>query len=235
MERRHGQVIRREWPSALPDTDDYRRALAGSAVDTLADLHLVDYEALGLADLGRPDGFAARQVAGWSDRWRRSEDEPVPAMEELSAQLAGSIPVPQRAVLLHNDFKLDNLMTVPSGEVVALLDWDMATLGDPLVDLGTALAYWAGPDDAVYPLFGSRGYTLARVMAKTEVAGRYSERTGFDLSDLAFYEALALFRIAVIIQQIYIRWKRGQTADERFGMLGALVPPIADAALEMIG
>ena len=234
MERRHGEVIREVWPAGLPDTDEYRRVLAGNAVDALADLHLVDYRALGLDDLGKPDGFVERQVRGWTDRWRRAREDDVPAMDLLSERLAATVPRPQRATLLHNDFKIDNLMAGPGGGVVALFDWDMSTIGDPLVDLGTALAYWSGPDDPTYPVFGSQGYTLAHVMGKPEIAERYAARTGFDISGLAFYEALALFRIAVIVQQIYIRWRRGQTGDERFGVLGAIVPPVAERGLELL-
>lgn len=234
MERRRGEVIRVTWPAALPDTDRYRRTLASNAVDALGDLHLVDYGSLGLAGLGRPGGFVERQVRGWTGRWLEARDDDVPAMDLLAERLAAAVPIPQGTTLLHNDFKIDNLMTNPTGEVVALFDWDMATIGDPLVDLGTALAYWSGPGDATYPVFGSQGYTFAPVMSKPEIVDRYAARTGLDVSGLAFYEALALFRIAVIVQQIYIRWRRGQTSDERFGMLGAIVPPVADAALEML-
>ncbi|MCJ7726174.1 MAG: phosphotransferase family protein [Acidimicrobiia bacterium] len=235
MERRRGAVIRESWPADLPDDDRFRRRLAVNAVDTLADLHLVDYRALGLDDLGRPDGFVERQVAGWSDRWRKAREDDVPAMDLLAEGLAGAVPDPQRATLLHNDFKIDNVMAGPGAEVVAVLDWDMSTIGDPLVDLGTALAYWSGPDDPTYPVFGSQGYTLAHVMGKPEIAERYAARTGFDISGLAFYEALALFRIAVIVQQIYIRWRRGQTSDDRFAVLGAMVPPVAESGLELLG
>ncbi|MCB2224046.1 MAG: phosphotransferase family protein [Actinobacteria bacterium] len=235
MERRHGEVIREVWPAALPDTDGYRRTLAECAVDVLADLHLVDYEALGLGDLGKPEGFVERQVAGWTDRWHRAREDDVPAMDTLADALAGAVPAPQRATLLHNDFKIDNLMAGPRGEVVAVFDWDMATIGDPMVDLGTALAYWSGPDEPTFGVFGEHGTTLAHVMAKPEIVERYAARTGFDVTGTAFYEALALFRIAVIVQQIYIRWRRGQTGDDRFAALGALVPPVAARGVELLG
>jgi len=234
MERRHGSVIREAWPASLPDTDDYRRTLAGNVVEALADLHLVDYPALGLDDLGRPAGFVERQVGGWTDRWRKAREDDVPAMELLSERLAATVPHPQRATLLHNDFKIDNVMAGPDGEVVAVFDWDMSTIGDPLVDLGTALAYWSGPDDPTYPVFGSQGYTLASQMSKAEIVERYAAGTGFDVSGMAFYEALALFRIAVIVQQIYIRWRRGQTGDDRFAVLGSMVPPVAERGLELL-
>lgn len=234
MERRRGEVIREAWPAGLPDSDVLRRTIAEHAVDALADLHLVDYPRLGLSDLGRPEGFVARQVAGWTDRWHRAKDDEVPAMEELADALTAAVPGPQRAVLLHNDFKIDNLMVDATGGVVAVFDWDMATIGDPLVDLGTALAYWAAPGDVTYPLFEMLCYSLAPVMGRGELVDRYASRTGFDVDGLGFYEALALFRIAVIVQQIYIRWRKGQTSDERFSVLGALVPPLAGVALERL-
>lgn len=234
MERRTGHVIRETWPPGLPDTADYRRRTAEAVVDALADLHLVDYDALGLADLGRPEGFVARQVSGWTDRWRRARHDDVPAMDTLAARLADLVPVPQRATILHNDYKIDNVMVDADGRVVAVFDWDMATLGDPLVDLGTALAYWAGPDDVLYPVFGSTGITLAADLSKSEMLERYAARTGFAIGDVAFYQAFAMLRIAVIVQQIYIRWLRGQTSDGRFSMLGMIVPPIAETALAML-
>lgn len=233
MERRRGHVIRGRWPAELDDAPDFRRRVAADLVDTLADLHLVDYAALGLEDLGRPDGFAGRQVRGWTDRWERARDEDVPAMDEVARRLAAVVPTPQRAVLLHNDFKLDNTMIDATGAVVGVFDWDMATLGDPLVDLGTTLSYWGG-EGGVVDLVAGDATALGDVMAGAEVSARYAARTGLDLTDLDWYRALGMFRIAVIIQQIYIRYVRGQTSDERFAPLGAVVAPLADTALALL-
>lgn len=230
MERRRGMVVRERWPAALPGDDGFRLRLAGNVVDALAELHRVDYGALGLEGLGRPEGFAARQVTGWVDRWNRAKHEEVPAMEELGAWFPGAVPPPQAAVLLHNDFKLDNLIVSPDGEVVAVLDWDMATLGDPLIDLGATLAYWAEPGDGLYALLGSGGAALSGALPRSGVVARYAAATGFDVSDLAFYHAFGLYRVAVIVQQIYIRYRRGQTSDERFAVLGAMVPLLAEDA-----
>lgn len=230
MDRRRGTVVRESWPAALPGDDGFRLRLAGNVVDALAELHRVDYRALGLEGLGRPEGFAARQVTGWVDRWNRAKHEEVPAMEELGAWFPGAVPPPQTAVLLHNDFKLDNLIVSPDGEVVAVLDWDMATLGDPLIDLGTTLAYWAESGDALYVLFAAGGASLSGVLPRSGVVARYAAATGFDVSDLAFYHAFGLYRVAVIIQQIYIRYRRGQTSDERFAVLGTVVPLLAEDA-----
>lgn len=230
MERRRGTVVRENWPVSLAADDAFRLRLAGNVVDALAELHRVDYRALGLEGLGRPEGFVARQVAGWVDRWNRAKHEEVPAMEELGAWFPGAVPAPQAAVLLHNDFKLDNLIVSDEGEVVAVLDWDMSTLGDPLIDLGSTLAYWAEPGDALHALFAAGGAGLSHVMDRAGVVARYAAATGFDTTGLAFYHAFGLYRVAVIIQQIYIRYRRGQTGDERFAALGAVVPRLAGDA-----
>lgn len=233
MERRVGHVIRSEWPAGLDAGPSFRRRVAGNLVDGLADLHRVDPASIGLDSLGRPDGFVARQVAGWTDRWRRARHDDVPAMDRLADRLADSVPEPQAAVLLHNDFKLDNTMLADDGSIVAVVDWDMATIGDPLVDLGTMLAYWGG-GDSVSAFAAADSVVLGDVMGTGEIAGRYSARTGFDVSAVDWYRALALFRIAVICQQIFIRYLRGQTSDQRFAGLGGLVPPMAEAALSIV-
>jgi aminoglycoside phosphotransferase (APT) family kinase protein len=233
MERRRGHVIRESWPAGLPEGDRLKRSIAEAAVDTLAALHGVDYGALGLSGLGRPSGFLERQVAGWVDRWRRAAGDEVPAMEEAARRFALAVPEPQSAVLLHNDYKLDNVMVGDDGSVAAVLDWDMATLGDPLVDLGTALAYWAEPGDAIHDLPGVSGVTLSRQLGREELVERYAAATGHDTAEVDYYHGFARFRIAVIVQQIYIRFVRGQTTDARFAALGPLVPMLAEEALAL--
>ncbi len=234
MERRKGTVVRRTWPASLSEPAAQRR-VAESLVDGLADLHKVDPAAVGLDDLGNPDGFVSRQIEGWTRRWDAAATRPVEDMRLASGMLMASIPEPQRVAILHNDYKLDNTMIGEDGSLVAVFDWDMSTRGDPLVDAGTLLAYWAQPGDATYPVFGDRAVAIGEVMPKGEVRARYSERTGFDLSDLAFYEALALFRIAVIIEQIYARYIGGQTTDERFAAFEPIAPSLAMACTELLG
>ncbi len=233
MERRRGWVVRAEWPLPLRDPA-VQRKLAESLVAALAELHLVDAAAVGLSDLGRPEGFVLRQVEGWSRRWRAAKTRDVPDMEAAAVALAEGIPDPGATSLLHNDYKLDNTMSSDSGCVVAVLDWDMATQGDSLVDLGTLLAYWPDASAPTFPIFGEFSVALSPVMAKSEVVERYAAATGFDVSRISFYEGLALFRIAVIIEQIYARYVRGQTADDRFARFAPIAPVLAHAALEVL-
>jgi aminoglycoside phosphotransferase (APT) family kinase protein len=231
MERRRGTVVRGRWPESLPD--GLQQTVAESFVDSIGSLHQVAFEPLGLADLGRPDGFVERQVAGWTDRWNRSRDEPTPDMERLAVALADGHPAPQRASIVHNDFKLDNTMVGDDGRVTAVFDWDMSTIGDPLVDLGTTLSYWDGPDEAAI-VVPPDGQVLGGLFSADEIVVRYQQKTGLDCSSINWYRALASFRIAVILQQIYIRYARGQTTDERFSALGAVVGPIAAAGLDQL-
>ncbi|HEX9642705.1 MAG TPA: phosphotransferase family protein [Acidimicrobiia bacterium] len=232
MERRQGYVVRDVWPEEIAPDDAFRHRVGENLVGALAELHLVDHEALGLGDLGRPDGFVARQVSGWTDRWNRARDADVPAMDEVARRLAARVPDPQAAALLHNDFKLDNTMIDDAGSIVAVFDWDMSTTGDPLVDLGTTLAYSSG--GGIQSFTAADSVVLGDVFGPDDIAERYAGATGFDLGGIDWYRALGLFRIAVIVQQIYIRWVRGQTRDDRFAGLGEIVPPMADAALELL-
>lgn len=231
MERRHGVVVRNEWPSSFDEGPERKRTVATSLVDALADLHAIEPSSVGLDELGRPVGFVERQITGWSRRWDRAKTREVAAMDAVGKRLAQQIPTPQRATILHNDYKLDNTMVGVDGSLVAVFDWDMATLGDPLVDAGTMLAYWAQPDDPTYLVFGANAVAIGSVMPKDEVRERYAARSGLDLGQIAFYEGLALFRIAVIIEQIYARYVAGQTSDERFAAFEPLAPMLAEAAV----
>ncbi len=231
MERRHGWVIRSEWPRAWASDDAaIRNVLATDLVTTLGELHLVDPDTVDLGRLGRPDGFVARQVAGWRARWEAAQTRHVDDLDAVSGMLETSLPEPQAAALLHNDYKLDNTMVGGGGEVVAVFDWDMATLGDPLVDFGTLLAYWPDPDSPSYPVFGERAVALAPYLSKSDARRIYARVTGFDVSGIEFYEGLALYRIAVIIEQIYARYAAGQTTDERFARFEPVAPLLGAAA-----
>lgn len=234
MERRNGSVVRGEWPGDYVGNPDRKRSVAESLVDALADLHAIDPVAVDLASLGRPEGFVERQIEGWSHRWDAAATRPVSEMDTASRLLVEGIPAPQLVAILHNDFKLDNTMVGTDGELVAVFDWDMATLGDPLVDVGTLLAYWAQPDDPTFLVFGANAVAIGDVLPKSQVRERYAERTGFDVEQLSYYEGLALFRIAAIIEQIYARYVAGQTADERFAAFEPVAPLLARAACELL-
>jgi aminoglycoside phosphotransferase (APT) family kinase protein len=238
MERRCGIVIRRELPPQWAQDIAVRRTLSETIVDVMVQLHAVDWKAVGLGDLGRPEGFMARQVKGWAERWERAKDREVPAITELAAWLAARVPTPPDATLVHSDLKLDNTMLDPAdpSRVVAVLDWEMCTTGDPLADLGTLLCYWAEEGDpyarqeSVIQLTALPGFHT-----REQLIERYATRSGRDVSRIAFYEVFALYKTAVVVQQIYIRWKRGQTRDARFGAMAARVEALAQAAIALAG
>jgi aminoglycoside phosphotransferase (APT) family kinase protein len=229
MERVQGVVLRRLLPAGAGSVPapSRLRALSEATVDALAELHAVDPAAAGLADLGRPAGYAARQVSGWTERWQRAATDPVPDVDRAAAWLAEHLPrrsaaaEEDAAALLHNDFKLDNLVLAADlGAIVAVLDWEMATVGDPLMDLGTSLGYWLDPDDDEALRLLPVGLTaLPGNLSRAEVVERYARATGRDASGILFHYVFGLLKIAVIAQQIYCRYRRGLTRDERFAPL----------------
>jgi aminoglycoside phosphotransferase (APT) family kinase protein len=233
MERRRGIVVRHEEPMPLVDQPDARRRVSEALIDALADLHAVDVTRAPLADMGKPAGFVLRQIQGWSERWHKSRLTDIPEMDAVAAWLVEHLPPDTTApTVVHGDFKLDNLLLDPLdvGRVVAIFDWEMSALGDPLVDLGILLAYWAptappGQRDALTTVTTRPGY-----LSKTALVERYAQRSGRDVSAIAFFETFALFKIAVVIQQIYFRFKRGQTADPRFSNFGERVVYLARQA-----
>ncbi len=234
MERRHGLVVRTDEPPQLADRPAERRRVSRAMIETLADLHAIDIEVNGLAHLGKPAGFVDRQVRGWTERWYRSKTDEIPEMEALTAWLPAHLPpsaVPP--AIVHGDFKLDNVMLDPTdvGKVVAIFDWEMTALGDPLIDVGIFLAYWSQgrglePNDALASVTDRPGW-----FSRDEVIDAYAAKSGRDLSRLKFYEAFALFKVAVVIQQIYFRYQRGQTTDERFAQFDVRVRHLARQAV----
>ena len=231
MERREGVVIRREMPPQFDGDAAHLMSLA--LVDRLVDFHAVDFAALGLGDLGKPSGFVARQIEGWHGRWQRAKVDEIPAIEDVYDWLLTHTPPEGTPSLLHNDYKLDNAMfgADDPSHLVAIFDWDMCTLGDPLVDLGTLLAYWTEINDPPV-LTGLLGMPAAEhgFLTRAELVARYAERSGRSVEHIRFYHVLALYRVAVIIAQIYVRYHRGQTQDARFAGFGDLVPLIAEHA-----
>ena len=238
MARRRGIVVRKTMPPEFANLPAAPRRMSEALVDALVGFHAVDYGAIGLGDLGKPDGFIARQIEGWYKRWLAAKTEAVAEMTAVYAWLKQNQPTTTQFSLVHNDYKLDNVMLAADdpGQVVAIFDWDMCTLGDPLADVGALLAYWSEPSDPVYlqsmammPA-GNLGF-----LTRAELVARYAEKSGRSVSDIHFYHALALFRVAVIIAQIYIRYARGQTQDQRFAAFGPMIPLMARAALAVIG
>jgi len=234
MERRRGLVVRADEPPALA-APDVRRRLSAAMIDTLADLHAIDVDANGLSPLGRPAGFVERQVRGWTDRWHRSLTTPLPEMDALGDWLREHLPGdPATPAVVHGDFKLDNVMLDPDdlARIVAVFDWEMSALGDPLVDLGIVLTYWfptAPPEqrDALTTVTDRPGY-----FTRDEIIGRYAARSRRDLSAIRYYEIFAVFKIAVVIQQIYFRFVQGQTSDARFASFGDRVAYLARHAAD---
>lgn len=233
LERRQGFVIRTGKTEAILNDPMIAKGVSETLVDCLADLHLADPKRAGLDDLGRPEGFMERQVSGWAGRWRNALDPSAPDAENLITLIADGLPQTSPAQLVHNDYKLDNVLLADDDptKATAVLDWDMCTRGDPLSDLGTLMNYWLEPGDpdswriatgmpCEYPGFLSRADALER----------YAMRTGYDLTDIRWFQVFAAFRTAVILQQIYVRWLRGQTEDARFATFGDRVTALIDKA-----
>ncbi len=222
MERVEGVILRPRMPAAMHPPPARMAAIAGAFVDTLAELHAVDFAAAGLGELGRPEGYVRRQVDGWAARYDKARTDDVPEMTRVADWLDAQAPPESGAALIHNDFKYDNLVLDPGEQarVIAVLDWEMATIGDPLMDLGTSLGYWVDPDDppelrqlALSPTL------LPGNPTRRELVERYAAASGREVGDPVFYYVYGLFKIAVIVQQIYARYRAGHTTDPRFARL----------------
>lgn len=234
MERRRGEVIRGVIPPSMRHHDDIGRRIGLALVDAMAEFHLLDPEACGLGDLGRPDGFLARQVGGWRKRWDLvadpSWDEP---MTDLHDRLEATTPDAQRVSFVHNDLKLDNVMFDPAhpDRVISFFDWDMTTLGDPLADLGTLLNYWPDPDDPEEVRRSSHdGMTRMGLPTRAEITARYGEATGLDVSLASWYDAFAQWKTAVVVQQLHHRWKMGDSSNERMATIAESIPLLVTTA-----
>jgi aminoglycoside phosphotransferase (APT) family kinase protein len=235
MERRRGVILRDELPPEFSQVPNHGRRISKALVDCLVRLHAIDVTDPDLAALGKPDGFLERQVHGWAERWTRARTEDVPQMEHVGTWLAQSIPTSPPPTLVHNDFKLDNVMFRSVDEVEAVLDWEMATIGDPLADLGLTLCYWwwinaPGVSLSALPSLTSRPGWYTRL----EFVSRYAEQTGRDVSRLLYYEVLGIYKLAVILQQIYFRFRRGQTTDQRFRDFEKRVAALAGLAARLV-
>jgi aminoglycoside phosphotransferase (APT) family kinase protein len=234
MEPVHGVIIRRDPPAGLEFTAQTARRLSEAFVDNLARLHALDYVAVGLGDLGKPKGYLERQVRGWLERYYGSQTHDLPEVERIATWMKEHTPPSSDATLIHNDYKYDNIVLDPADitRIVGVLDWEMATIGDPLSDLGATLAYWLDPQDPE-ELQRIRWCpsTCAGSLTRAQIAERYARTTGRDVSHMAFYLVFARFKIAVIIQQIYYRYHQGLTKDQRFAAMPDTVKALLRASL----
>jgi aminoglycoside phosphotransferase (APT) family kinase protein len=249
MERRHGLILRDEIPPQLAKTKtpNYAEQVSQGFVDCLIRLHAIDISRTGLIALGKPEGFLERQVQGWADRWKRAATDDLPKMDRVIRWLIDHQPSSPAPTLVHNDYKLDNVMLMFSEdfmlgedsaeriEIEAVLDWEMATVGDPLADLGLTLCYWAWVEA---PQLRARGVPALTSQpgwyTRDQFVQRYAEGTGRDLSQIGYYEVLGIFKLAVILQQIYYRFRRGQTQDTRFQNFGERVKGLVELADSLI-
>ena len=230
----HGVIMRRNLPEGLNFTEEIVQHLSESFVDNLARLHALDYRSVGLGDLGNPDGYLERQVRGWTERYHGSRTHEFPEVERIVSWMQSHMPSTSGAALIHNDYKYDNLVLDPRDitKIIGVLDWEMCTIGDPLSDLGTALAYWinAGdPEPLQKILWGPT--TRPGSMTRAQIVERYAEKTGRSVSHMDFYVTFARFKVAVIVQQIYYRYHQGLTKDERFAGMPVVVEALLRASL----
>ncbi|HLL04403.1 MAG TPA: phosphotransferase family protein [Myxococcaceae bacterium] len=238
MERIHGTILRRELPEGLTLGPEQARALCESLLDVQVALHRVDVKAAGLADFGKPEGYVRRQVEGWSERYRKARTQDAPEAESIMKWLGEHQPTESgRSALIHNDYKFDNVVLDPANplRIIGVLDWEMATLGDPLMDLGCSLAYWVQSDDPPdLQQIRMLPTHLPGMMTRRELLARYAEKSGIPTGDFHFYYVFGLFRLAVIAQQIYYRYANGQTTNKRFAQFGQIVTVLCRNAERVI-
>ncbi len=234
MERRNGLIIRGKSPDVLVDSPELQKKVVESFIGNLVELHSLDYKKIGLETLGKPEGYAERQVTGWTKRYFNAQTETQPELEKAIEWLNENIPVSNGATLVHNDYKFDNVMLNPHDltEIVAVLDWEMTTVGEPLMDLGTTLGYWMSRESGNELLnmpFNPR--VLMENISRSQLVEIYEEKSGVKVSDILFYYVFGTFKLAVIAQQIYFRYAKGFTQDRRFATFNHFVNSLGKIAL----
>ncbi len=237
MERRHGLIIRGKSPENLETSPDLQKKTVKSFIENLAELHALDYHKIGLETLGKPEGYARRQVEGWTKRYFNAKTDEHSELEKAVEWLNHNIPASDGATLVHNDYKFDNVMLDPQDltKIVAVLDWELTTVGEPLMDLGTTLGYWmsreAGAELLSMP-FNPR--VLMENISRSELVEIYAEKSGRDVSNILFYYVFGTFKIAAIAQQIYFRYAKGFTTDQRFATFNRFVKALGKIAVHAI-
>jgi aminoglycoside phosphotransferase (APT) family kinase protein len=238
MERRHGVILRDRVPLEVATIPDYARQVSEAFIDCLVRLHAIDIAEKGLTALGKPEGFVERQVRGWTERWNRAKTKDMPEVDSVIQWLVDHLPISPAPTLVHNDYKLDNVM-LPHGSadrIEAVLDWEMATVGDPLADLGLTLCYWSWVNVSQLQTNGISAITShPGWYTREQFIKRYEERTGRDLTHIRYYEVLGIFKLSVVLQQIYYRFHRGQTKDARFRNFGDRVDGLVTLAARLTG
>jgi aminoglycoside phosphotransferase (APT) family kinase protein len=223
MERKKGIVLDNKWPDGIECSPELCRRVSESVVDTLVELHSIDWEAAGLASIGRPEGFMQRQVQGWIGRYERAKTDEIAAADKAARWMLDHIPLSPPATIVHNDFKLNNMIFSDQdpAQVVAVVDWEMTTIGDPLSDVAITASYWDEAGDAELLRSGFSSVTaLPGFFSRRQFIEQYAAKSGRDMESFDFYLTYAYYKVAVICQQIYYRWKKGQTQDPRFERLG---------------
>ena len=237
MERRRGLIIRGKSPEILENSTELQKRICESFIENLVKFHALDYKQIGLGDLGKPEGYAQRQIEGWTKRYFDAKTDEQAELEFAIEWLNENVPESSSATLVHNDYKFDNVMLNPDDltEITAVLDWEMTTLGDPLMDLGTTLGYWMSKDagaEIVSMPFNPR--VLMENISRRELIEMYTEKSGRDVSNILFYYVFGTIKIAVIAQQIYARFVKGFTQDKRFAKFNFFVNALGKIALEAI-
>lgn len=235
MERVQGVVVRDELPAYATDTAG-RQAISKALIDALVELHSVDWRAVGLGDFGKPEGYLERQLRRWTGQLEKSRQRPLSDLDKVTQWLTEHMPVSGPATIVHGDYRLDNAMLAnDEPRVIAIFDWEMATIGDPLADVGYLLSFWREPGDPE-PEFSTEMWRVMEqpgFLSRAEIAQYYAERSGRPITDMAFYEALAIWKLAILLEGSYSRHRSGTTDDPFFEKLGEGVPALARRALEI--
>ena len=238
MERVHGHVIRDRLPAEYPDDAETRGTLSRVLIETLARLHSVEPESVGLEGFGKPAGYLARQVNRWWMQWEASQTRELPTMSELKRRLEAGLPEQGPPGIVHGDYRLDNVMFAPAdpARICAILDWEMCTLGDPLADLGLLMVYWSDPGDSVELVSGLALSPITQqpgFMTRRELIDAYSQVSTRDLTNLAWYNCLGFYKLAIVAEGIHARFLMGQTVGEGFDLMGSRVPKLVEMALQL--